>query len=119
MTGKEILYISYKSSVLLAREAALIRIGCKVTTVLGSDGLMAQPTLSHYLLVVLDECPSTRERRKVIQWIRADNPSVPILALGRVDERSTEADCFVQPSLGDTWLELVAVLLKRQKPSSL
>ena len=115
MTGKHILYISYKSSALLAREAALINIGCAVTTVLGSDGLMAQPTLSDYLLVILGEGPSPRERRKVIRWIRVENPSVPILALGTDDEQSTEADCFVQPSLGNTWLELVALLLEEKR----
>jgi len=81
MADLKVLYVCFDCSRLVSSELALLKRGYDVTTVLGSDGVIAHSGYADCCRVILGE-GAVEEREFVQQWLRDNYPSLPVIVFG-------------------------------------
>jgi hypothetical protein len=87
LTAKRILYVNYNPATLIRDEQSLMRAGCEVDSVFGTDGLMACESVAEYTSVLLDDACRPEDREKVITWLTANFPKLNVLPAGNLSKR--------------------------------
>jgi CheY-like chemotaxis protein len=118
MAAQKILYVCYDPSLLLSRERLLLGSGYDVTTLLGTDGVIASTSLASYDCVVLGDEGTVSDRQTALLWLKSNYPALPVVALVGPKEVMTGAD--QQASLSDprTCVSLIATTIRRQQAAS-
>lgn len=116
MSGESILYIHYDPELADIRQQVVNRLGYEVTSALGSASARQLAKTRHFDLVIIGHAAPEEERRRMANWLKANLPGVPVLALcpdpfQTVDYGDYQADAH-NP---DAWLAMVEEALARKK----
>lgn len=116
MNSKTILYIHYDPGLAEFRELVVGRLGYDVVSVVGSAAGRRQAKTRHFDLFIIGHAAPDAERRAMAEWLKANVPGVPVLALcpepfHAVDYGDYRADAH-NP---DAWLHLVQEILGKKR----
>jgi hypothetical protein len=79
MTDQKVVYVCFDFSHLVSSELALLEKGYDVTTVLGTDGVMAHSNYADCSWVILGD-GAVEDREFVERWLKVNYPSIPVIA---------------------------------------
>jgi len=117
MGTKRVLYVQYDPAQMVSRERLLMTAGHEVTTVLGTDGLLARRDVSAFDLILLGETASPDERTAAILWLKEQALRVPIVALCWPNEDLSQSDDRILLADCNAWFTTVATCLESGKDS--
>jgi len=118
MAGERILYVCYDPAWLVLRERVLLGEGYQVSTVLGTDGLMALSQVDEFDFVLLGDEGPLPDRQNALLWLKDEFPRAPVIALSRGAEHLPGSDCRVINSGSDDWIQAVADCIRRCRTSA-
>ena len=113
-TLRRIFQIAYDMDLGLRRAEVLRSRGYGVISVVGNDAakvLLSSP--QHYDLFIVGHSAPEEIRREIVAWLKAQYPSVKILALNPPDHQLPAADYNVRHNETETWLPIVFQQLSR------
>lgn len=116
MSGESVLYVNYDPGMADIRQQLVSRLGYKVVSVVGSPAARRMAKTRHFDLVIVGHAGSSKERRGLAEWLKANLRGVPVLALcpapfQTVDYGDYQADAH-NP---DAWLSLAQEVLSKKK----
>lgn len=116
MSGGSILYIHYDPELADIRQQLVNRLGYEVTSAMGSAATRQMAKTRGFDLVILGHAAPEEERRRMANWLKANLPGVPVVALcpdpfQTVDYGDYQADAH-NP---DAWIAIVEEALARKK----
>lgn len=116
MSGGSILYIHYDPDLAGIRQQVVNRFGYEVSSATGSDEARRMARTRRFDLVILGHAAPEEERRRMANWLKANLPGVPVLALcpapfQTVDYGDYQADAH-NP---DAWMSMVEEALAKKK----
>lgn len=116
MNGGSVLYINYDRGLADFREQLVSRLGFQVVSVMGNAGARRMARTRQFDLVIVGHAAPDDERRRMAQWVKANLPHLPVLALcpapfQAVDYGDYQADAH-NP---EAWLGLVQEVLSKAK----
>lgn len=116
MSGESILYIHYDPDLADIRQQLVNRLGYEVVSAMGSGEARQIARTRRFDLIILGHAAPDEERRKMANWLRANLPGVPVLALcptpfQAVDYGDYQADAH-NP---DAWLAMAEEALAKKK----
>src|ERR1017187_662443 len=80
MAVQKIIYVCFDFSKLVSSELALLEMGYDVTTVLGTDGVLALSLDCDYSKVILGDS-AVEDREYVEQWLKGNYPDIPVIPM--------------------------------------
>lgn len=116
MSGPSILYIHYDPGLADIREQLVSRLGYEVVSVVGSPAARRMARTRRFDLVIVGHAGPDEERRRIAQWIKANLPRVPVLALCPAPFQAVDyGDYQADTHNPDAWLRLVQEVLSKKK----
>ena len=116
MSGESILYIHYDPELADIRQQLVNRLGYEVISAMGSASARRTARTRRFDLVIVGHAAPEEERRRMANWLKANLPGVPVLALcpapfQTVDYGDYQADAH-NP---DAWISMVEEALAGKK----
>lgn len=116
MAAEHILYIHYDASLVGIRELFVSKFGCEVTSVLGNNAAKSMAKRGAFRLFIVGHAAPYKERRAMAEWLKANVPAVPVLALCPTPFEAVDyADYQVDAHNPEAWVDLVREVLEGQK----
>lgn len=108
MAGERLLSIAFDPALLLSREVLLREAGYMATSVLGSEAGKAAASSDFDIFMVGHTAPY-RERVELVQWLKANFPATPVIALRRhmLEQAIPGADCGTDVDNPPEWLKAI------------
>lgn len=116
MSGGSILYINFDPSLADFREHLLSRLGYETVSVIGGPAGRRTAKTRHFDLVIIGHAAPEDERRRLAEWLKANLPGVPVLALCPAPFQAVEyGDYQADAHHPDAWVRVVQEALARKK----
>ena len=112
---RRIFQVTYDEELGLHRAELLKARGYSVISVIGNEAAkVLLSSVQHYDLFIVGYAAPEETRREIVEWLKAQYPSVKILALNPSHQQVPAADFNVPEDAPENWLAIVSTACERR-----